>query len=112
MPDRGSLSAAEARSLRWHRRVAQGAWVVFYVAAVAAMDRVCRVAEHEDEMVHPRERREASFKRVDEAIAMAVMYVANHLPVKAIVAPPASAAKAESAAGGSPGLVLLRGLGG
>ncbi len=56
------------------------------VAAVAAMDRVCRVAEHEDEMVHPRERREASFKRVDEAIAMAVMYVANHLPVKAIAA--------------------------
>lgn len=56
------------------------------VAAVAAMDRVCRVAEHEDEMVHPRQRREAPFKRVDEAIAMAVMYVANHLPVKAIAA--------------------------
>jgi len=56
------------------------------VAAVAAMDRVCRVAEHEDEMVHPRQRREAPFKRVDEAIAMAVMYVANHLSVKAIAA--------------------------
>ncbi len=56
------------------------------VAAVAAMDRVCRVAEHEEEMVHPRQRREAPFKRVDEAIAMAVMYVANHLPVKAIAA--------------------------
>ena len=56
------------------------------VAAVAAMDRVCRVAEHEDEMVHPRQRRETSFRRVDEAIAMAVMYVANHLSVKAIAA--------------------------
>jgi pyruvate kinase len=56
------------------------------VAAVAAMDRVCRVAEHEEEMVHPRQRREMLFKRVDEAIAMAVMYVANHLPVKAIAA--------------------------
>ena len=56
------------------------------VAAVAAMDRVCRVAEHEEEMVHPRERRQATFRRVDEAIAMAVMYTANHLPVKAIAA--------------------------
>ncbi|MFL6711304.1 MAG: pyruvate kinase [Sulfurifustis sp.] len=56
------------------------------VAAVAAMDRVCRVAEHEEEMVHPRERRQAAFRRVDEAIGMAVMYVANHLPVKAIAA--------------------------
>lgn len=56
------------------------------IAAVAAMDRVCRVAEHEDEMVHPRQRRDAAFRRVDEAIAMAVMYVANHLPVKAIAA--------------------------
>jgi pyruvate kinase len=56
------------------------------VAAVAAMDRVCRVAEREEEMVHPRQRREVAFKRVDEAIAMAVMYVANHLPVKAIAA--------------------------
>jgi pyruvate kinase len=56
------------------------------VAAVAAMDRVCRVAEHEEEMIHPRDRREKAFRRVDEAIAMAVMYVANHLPVKAIAA--------------------------
>jgi pyruvate kinase len=56
------------------------------VAAVAAMDRVCRVAEKEDEMVHPRDRRDQAFQRVDEGIAMAVMYVANHLPVKAIAA--------------------------
>jgi len=56
------------------------------VAAVAAMDRVCRVAEKEDEMVHPRDRRDQAFRRVDEGIAMAVMYVANHLPVKAIAA--------------------------
>jgi pyruvate kinase len=56
------------------------------IEAVAAMDRVCRVAEHEDEMVHPRDRRNKAFRRVDEAIAMAVMYVANQLPVKAIAA--------------------------
>ena len=56
------------------------------VAAVAAMDRVCRVAEHEEEMIHPRDRRDKGFGRVDEAIAMSVMYTANHLPVKAIAA--------------------------
>ncbi|MBI3900362.1 MAG: pyruvate kinase [Gammaproteobacteria bacterium] len=56
------------------------------VAAVAAMDRVCRVAEHEEEAHLLRQRRDVPFKRVDEGIAMAVMYVANHLPVKAIAA--------------------------
>jgi pyruvate kinase len=56
------------------------------VGSIAAMDRVCRVAEHEEELVHARQRRDVPFKRVDEAIAMAVMYVANHLPVKAIAA--------------------------
>ncbi len=55
------------------------------VAAVAAMDRVCRVAEMQEEVIHP-PRREDTFARVDEAIAMAVMYVANHLPVRAIAA--------------------------
>jgi pyruvate kinase len=56
------------------------------VAAVAAMDRVCQEAEHEEEAVHARQRRDVPFRRVDEGIAMAVMYVANHLPVKAIAA--------------------------
>jgi len=56
------------------------------VAAVAAMDRVCRVAERQEVAIHSRHRRDAAFHRVDEAIAMAVMYVSNHLPVKAIAA--------------------------
>lgn len=56
------------------------------VAAVVAMDRVCRVAERQEEALQSRHRRDAMFERVDEAIAMAVMYVANHLPVKAIAA--------------------------
>jgi pyruvate kinase len=56
------------------------------VAAVAAMDRVCRVAEQEYEATHSRHREEIVFSRVDEAIAMAVMYSANHLPVRAIAA--------------------------
>lgn len=56
------------------------------VAAVAAMDRVCRVAEQQEEAIHSEHRKEIMFHRVDEAIAMAVMYSANHLPVKAIAA--------------------------
>jgi pyruvate kinase len=54
--------------------------------AVAAMDRVCRVAEKEYEATHSRHREDLAFQRVDEAIAMATMYTANHLPVKAIAA--------------------------
>ncbi len=56
------------------------------VAAVAAMDRVCRVAEQEYEATHSRHREDQTFRRVDEAIAMATMYTANHLPVRAIAA--------------------------
>jgi pyruvate kinase len=56
------------------------------VASVAAMDRVCRVAEQEYEAIHSRHREDQHFQRVDEAIAMAVMYSANHLPVRAIAA--------------------------
>jgi pyruvate kinase len=54
------------------------------VAAVAAMDRVCREAEKEDEAAFSMHRMSNHFERVDEAIAMAVMYSANHLPVRAI----------------------------
>jgi pyruvate kinase len=56
------------------------------VAAVLAMDRVCLVAEQEPEVITSAHRMRAKFKRVDEAIAMAAMYTANHLAVKAIAA--------------------------
>ncbi|MBI3571409.1 MAG: pyruvate kinase [Gammaproteobacteria bacterium] len=56
------------------------------VAAVAAMDRVCRVAEQQEEATQSRHRMDQTFHRVDEAIAMATMYTANHLPVRAIAA--------------------------
>jgi pyruvate kinase len=56
------------------------------VAAVSAMDRVCRVAEQEPDVTMSAHRMRAMFKRVDEAIAMATMYTANHLDVKAIAA--------------------------
>jgi pyruvate kinase len=56
------------------------------VAAVSAMDRTCRVAEQEEEATRSRHREETQFLRVDEAIAMATMYTANHLKVRAIAA--------------------------
>jgi pyruvate kinase len=56
------------------------------VAAVSAMDRTCRVAEQEEEARRSRHRDDLVFQRVDEAIAMATMYTANHLKVRAIAA--------------------------
>ena len=56
------------------------------VATVSAMDRVCRETEKQHETQWSRERRDIEFGRVDEAIAMAVMYSANHMPVRAIAA--------------------------
>ena len=58
----------------------------FPVRTVAAMARVCLEAEK-----YPRVRQSQShhrmdqeFHRIDEAIAMSAMYIANHLPVRAI----------------------------
>jgi pyruvate kinase len=57
------------------------------VKAVQAMDQIITGAE-KYELAHTpvRHRVEGGFHRTDEAIAMAVMYTANHLKVKAIVA--------------------------
>lgn len=54
--------------------------------AIAAMDRICREAEKQREALRSRHRIDTEFRRVDEAIAMATMYTANHLGVKAIAA--------------------------
>ncbi len=59
----------------------------FPVAAVAAMDRVCKVAEEQE--ANLLEERRAAYHhvdRVDQAIALATMYTANNLGVKAIAA--------------------------
>jgi pyruvate kinase len=58
------------------------------VKAVAAMAEVCLGAEayHQATARMSRHRMDDHFKRVDEAIAMAVMYTANHLNVEAIIA--------------------------
>jgi pyruvate kinase len=54
---------------------------------IEAMDRICRGAERQriTEMIHER-RSAVSFQSVDEAIAKAAMYTANHTGVKAIAA--------------------------
>jgi pyruvate kinase len=59
----------------------------FPVQAVATMAELCIGAEkHETFRRAANYRLEDVFEHVDEAIAMAVMYVANHLRVKAIIA--------------------------
>jgi len=52
---------------------------------VAAMSRVCVVAEQQRHAQLSRHRVECQFERVDEAIAMATMYTANHMNIKAII---------------------------
>jgi pyruvate kinase len=54
--------------------------------AVAAMDRICLSAEKSMLRKNFRRVTEPQFKYVDEAIAMATMYTANHLDIKAIIA--------------------------
>jgi pyruvate kinase len=54
--------------------------------AVAAMNRICLSAEKSQLNKSRRTLRDPQFKYVDEAIAMATMYTANHLDIKAIIA--------------------------
>lgn len=57
------------------------------VEAIRAMSEVCTGAEKFRLTQHPtRHRLDDVFEHVDEAIAMAVMYTANHMDVKAIIA--------------------------
>jgi pyruvate kinase len=54
--------------------------------AVAAVDRICREAEQQRAARTSDHRIDTQFRRIDEAIAMATMYTANHLGVRAIAA--------------------------
>jgi pyruvate kinase len=56
------------------------------VKTVEAMSRVCLGAEKQRNTLRSRHRMDQRFTKVDEAIAMAVMYTANHMDVKAIIA--------------------------
>lgn len=54
--------------------------------AVAAMDRICLSAEKHHNIRLLRQTKDAPLHYVDEAIAMAAMYTANHLNITAIIA--------------------------
>lgn len=56
------------------------------VKTVKAMSRICESAEQHPKAKVSDHRMELTFGRVDEAIAMATMYTANHLDVDAIAA--------------------------
>jgi pyruvate kinase len=59
----------------------------FPVEAVKAMSNVCKAAEkHTLARGRTTHRMDDQFQAIDEAIAMAVMYTANHMAVKAIIA--------------------------
>ena len=53
---------------------------------VEAMDRICRGAEHQRVAMTVERRSGVQFKQMDEAIAKAAMYTANHTGVRAIAA--------------------------
>jgi len=53
---------------------------------IAAMDRICRGVEEQRAVTKSDHRIDTQFTDTDEAIAMASMYTANHLGVKAIAA--------------------------
>ncbi|MBT8143662.1 MAG: pyruvate kinase, partial [Gammaproteobacteria bacterium] len=56
------------------------------VTVIEAVARVCLGAERRTETMRSGHRIDMQFERTDEAIAMATMYCANHLPVEAIFA--------------------------
>ncbi|MCP1674894.1 pyruvate kinase [Natronocella acetinitrilica] len=55
------------------------------VRTVEAMDRVCLGAERQRFTQRSGHRMDSHFERIDEAIAMATMYTANHLEARAII---------------------------
>jgi pyruvate kinase len=56
------------------------------VEVIQAVTRICLGAERNPRTTTSRHRVEMHFDRIDEAIAMAVMYTANHMSIKAIIA--------------------------
>lgn len=65
---------------------AETATGLYPVEVVEAMSRICMVAEKNPITQISKHRVEQKFQRVDEAIAMATMYTANHFNIKAILA--------------------------
>jgi pyruvate kinase len=63
---------------------AETATGLYPVETVASMSRICRNAEQQTNAVRSHHRIDTTFDAVDEGIAMATMYTANHLKVRAI----------------------------
>ncbi len=57
---------------------------LYPLKVVQNMDRVCRRAEREHHVMRSQHRLGETFERFDESIAMAAMYIANHLRAKCI----------------------------
>jgi pyruvate kinase len=64
---------------------AESATGSYPVQSVEALDRVCKAVEKYPDAHRSNHRSECHFEHVDEAIAMAAMYTANHLNIKAII---------------------------
>ncbi|AFJ03290.1 Pyruvate kinase [Methylophaga frappieri] len=58
----------------------------FPVKVIEAVNRICLQTEQQRQIRRSRHRIDTRFTRLDEAIAMSAMYLANHLDVKAIAA--------------------------
>lgn len=58
----------------------------FPIETIESMARVCATVEKQPQTQHSKHRVECQFQRIDEAIAMATMYTANHFDVRAVVA--------------------------
>lgn len=56
------------------------------VQTVEAMSRICAETEKQPSLRATNSRRETHFDRIDDAIALSAMYVANHADIKAIAA--------------------------
>ncbi len=65
------------------------------VRTVEAMTRICLGAERQRATLRSTYRIDTRFERIDEAVAMAAMYTANHLGVSAIIALTESGATAQ-----------------
>ncbi len=64
---------------------AETATGAYPVAVIEAMSRICLAAENQPRAKISRHRVDKQFEYVDEAIAMATMYTANHLDIRAIL---------------------------